>query len=140
MNNNDLSLFCNLENNAFRLMVAADLILGRQYTKKDMSYTASNITKKCRCRSEIRERALAECLAVLETEPKNCLAHYIAGRAYVRTAGPSCKASEETLYDNATVHYERAMDCIKDGHEYKALIFLPADKRHDESLDLATKI
>ena len=139
MNNDDISLFCDSEMNAFRLNLAAELVLGCRYTNKEMSGTAKNIEGSCKDYNDLRERALDECLAVLEIEPRNCLAHYIAGRAYTRTE-PSCNDSEKTLSYKAAVHYERALDCIKDGHEYKALIFLPADKCHDESLDLDTKV
>lgn len=72
-----------------------------------MSRTAKNIEGRCKDYSDLRKLALDECLAVLETEPRNCLTHCIAGRAYTRTE-PSCNDSEKTLSYKAAVHYERA--------------------------------
>ncbi len=140
MNDGDIRLFCDSEMNAFRLNIAAELVLGTRYTKKETSRTVEKIKGKYKTYKDLRKRAIEECLAVLEAEPKNCLAHYFAGHAYASYAAASCYASQMDLRNKAAVHYEHALDQIKDGHEHKALIFLPADKRHDESLSLDKKV
>ena len=140
MNKYDINLFCDSEMNAFRLNLAAELVLGYRYTDKEMSRAAKNIRDKCKDYKDLWERALDECLAVLETEPRNCLAHYIAGHSYSGCGEASISDSKVELRSKAADHYEQALDCIKDGQEHKALIFLPTDKRHDESLDLDTKV
>ena len=140
MKKDDISLFCQSETSAFRLNIAAELILGPRCKKAGMSRVASDIRARCSDYIDIRERALVECLVVLEAEPRNCLAHYIAGHAYAGCAEASSSDSKIELLSRAAAHYEQALACIKDGQEHKALIFLPADKRHDESLGLDTKI
>lgn len=136
---NEIELIGKSELTRSRLMLAAQLSLGKVYTGKELSPLGQHVMNQVKSRLDLFDVILAECYEVIVREPDNCLAHYIAGRTLNNAAHSGDNGLSISIVNEAIAHLEHILSLVAGGGEYKAIIFLPRETRNDPGLDREAK-